>query len=541
MSRLSEAPATFTVGDALREPALAESELVSGAGGLGVPVQAVGVLDVGDLAGVSANQFVLVSAYALLGANVDLLVKQLKSRGAAALGIKIEPYWSEMPEALIHAADETDLPLLRLPPGRFEDLINPLLSTIVDRQAVVLRSMEGLHRDLTRAVLSDDDLGSAARILSEALGREVAIFDEDGEPLIASDGDEASWAQLGDDVVRESNVNQFARDGQTYLVAPISAKGRRYGAICVRGADSADVIAPTAAVEAAVVTGMQLLVGRQMDSVHRRFESEVLDDLIAGRLSGREARIRAERVGWPVRRPYVVLLVARGTGQTAANRRPAELAIAHEDFQAFSRALRFEPLQPRRFRYLGGLGIVVPFPRDDDPKAVARAIVTRLARVRSVSWAQERVIVAASRPSRNIGQLPRAVREARLALELAPAAHVRDQHLWHFDDLGVARLVASASDHNRLVRIAREELAPLFDMDARLSRELVDALGVLLAHNLRLSESAQDLFFHYNTVRNRIARLRELLGPRLETADGQRRLWLAFLALRISELEQVQG
>jgi DNA-binding PucR family transcriptional regulator len=77
--------------------------------------------------------------------------------------------------------------------------------------------------------------------------------------------------------------------------------------------------------------------------------------------------------------------------------------------------------------------------------------------------------------------------------------------------------------------LARVQLAPLEELSAGARARLTTTLAVWLAEQGRPGAVATRLGIHPQTARYRIARLRELFGPRLD--DPDQRFWLE-VALR---------
>jgi PucR family transcriptional regulator, purine catabolism regulatory protein len=143
-----------------------------------------------------------------------------------------------------------------------------------------------------------------------------------------------------------------------------------------------------------------------------------------------------------------------------------------------------------------------------------------------------------SRPRLAVTELPEAAREAALALLTSPRVRAGERRVEHFDDLGAERLLARVTDLDRLATMALEALGPLGDPGLPGRNELLTTLAALLAHNMRLADAVGELYFHYNTVRHRLARLRSLLGTQLEEPEERLGLALALTALRVVAVER---
>lgn len=124
-----------------------------------------------------------------------------------------------------------------------------------------------------------------------------------------------------------------------------------------------------------------------------------------------------------------------------------------------------------------------------------------------------------------------AAESARLAERALALAHGAPGPVWA-DDRRVDLLLLGDPDMAR--GLADEVLGPLALAPDATRERLVETLAAWLEHQGEVRPTAQQLHVHTQTVRYRVAQLRELLGDRMGSAEGRLELELALRARRLA-------
>ncbi len=124
----------------------------------------------------------------------------------------------------------------------------------------------------------------------------------------------------------------------------------------------------------------------------------------------------------------------------------------------------------------------------------------------------------------------RSLRWARKALALAHTGAIDPSRspIRARDHLATLILLG---DEELAAALAADRLAPLLDLPQVERERLIQTLESWLDHQRHTPRVAAELHVHPQTVRYRVARLRELLGHRLESAEGRFELEMALRAL----------
>lgn len=529
--------AALTLREVLEHPCVAGHEVVAGHRGLGRLVRDVAVLDNEDLDQIRMGQLLLSNAYSLLDANLVHLVSALQRRGAVALGIKLSDFWDAPPGPLVRASNSYGFPLVVLPEGPFFQIINPLLTWISERQVAELERSAELHDRLLRAAVdTNGDAHSVLALLDQALGRRVAVTSHDGVVLWHT-GSPGCWPATDmARVARRRRSGFTAIEGEPAMVVAVPGSASPRTLVIARGVHPEDVLARAALAHAAIVIGMLQIERRQLNEVHRRFSRELLEDLATGRLTDAGMiHTRAAWLGWSLDTPYVVI-AARCITAGGACRRSAEcdacvstIEAALPQLRVLRRSLDADVWQ---LASAPGPAAVVSLRDDVDGASVVDALReasdTRGTAQRAIGVSDVRTDLSNLRPAFLEAVL------AAITLMNAPGRAAAQG----FRDLGPMRLLAHATDVELMAASAAEVLGHMASDDSESSTELLSTLTALAGHSMRLRATADDAYFHYNTIRHRFARIRKELGAMLDDPTGRLLVSLAVQAVQLLRVQE---
>jgi purine catabolism regulator len=300
---------------------------------------------------------------------------------------------------------------------------------------------------------------------------------------------------------------------------------------------------------AAAIAALLITREQAVTAVENKYQGDFLRDLLLRRTA--DPAYVAEHVatfGWDLDRPVVVVAAEIDPSDEAAS--SAQRRQWQERFSAAWRQVT-EALAPGSPTVDFSSEVVVLLPVADAPgERGARAerggaagrhashdVVRRavLAVAGDKGGGRRSFSVGVSRVAASLDQLPEAYAQARRAVEIGRRVRGGGSTTY-FDQLGLYRLIALVPDgpegDGELRSFVRDVLGPLAEATTE-AADLRETLQVLLDANFNVAEAARVQFFHYNTMRYRVAKLERLLGP-LST-DPHLRLDVA-VALRVREI-----
>lgn len=121
--------------------------------------------------------------------------------------------------------------------------------------------------------------------------------------------------------------------------------------------------------------------------------------------------------------------------------------------------------------------------------------------------------------------------EARLALTVEMAKAV-PQKVAHFDEMGLYRILFDKRNKQELDLLLEETLGKIYSYDKEKGSDYLQLIKVFFNNNYSMQDTAKAMFVHYNTIRYRIGKIKNLFGFDLSETDVRMQL---HICLRIAQ------
>jgi purine catabolism regulator len=559
-------PLTLREALTMADP-LQKARVLAGRQGLDRIVTSVNVMEVPDILDwVRPGQLLVTTMYPLRDniAEIETLVPRLAEKGLAGLAITPLSFIEEFPQCMLDAANRLGFPLIELPPKvSFIDIIQPLTSKILNLQAEELRQSEQILHQFIDLVLSGGSYTDIAHVIAQVIECPVTIVDRFRRVLghgFLIGQTQAFRTFLWDDSGEDSYLNDLYKpelvetipgseakrmriagpDGLIDpVVCPIKVSSMMLGEIILWGPLSYPLqFTGLIAIEhGSTVVALKMMEMRSISEVEQRFRNETLELLLSDQPATRE-RITylAREQGNRLSSPFVVIVVKPDLPSGVILSEGAEQSNVDSSLHLAKRYVR--RIAPEASFWNRGPRLVVFFPLLSQNLASSKAfLLGELSKVCERIGSENEpytVSMGISGPVSDLTKFRQAYEYAEQSLDIGRMFQERAKGVvTHYEDLGLFRVVSLAESPASLQRFCQDAIGPLLAYDREHGTELVTTLRIYLEHSQNLAQTAKALHVHYNTLRYRLDRIREVLGDILENQQQRLSIEIALQFYRV--------
>jgi purine catabolism regulator len=531
----------LTLRQVLKMPCLTRAQVLSGASGLDFQVSSVTVTDVPDFfQWLRGNEFILTTGYAFQGNTESLgkIMYHLKESNVAGLGIKFNRFLSELPESVRIISDEVGVPIVSIPyESSWTDIINPIMTEIINLQAVQLEHSDKIRKRLIEQVLGQGGLGEIARILAEFVENPSAIINLASNQVFSSttrknssDIEVISELYLTGEGESSIVIQQVPEISQIQgvrprVVVPIEAVGVKTGYIIIfekfRPFCSTDIIPLE---QATIVSALEIEKMEAHRKAKRNLRHHLLRQILEeDQLPYQTAKLSFQEVGWELSEHYLVFAVDIDIEEQKSSKK-----LGKSIWEIYEYILRncSRLFSSKVIIGLNG-GRHLIFLQPVNPTTIIESVVDSFTRGLKSSLIQLTNEIA-KETSINIGSgrfysgyngIPIAYKEALQALEIGTQIFGPNR-VTHFSELGLYRILHHEGIRNELKLFFHEVLDPLM-ANKNENKELLETLQVFLETGGNYRLAAKKLFLHQNTIRYRIESIERLCNVNFKNENDR--------------------
>jgi purine catabolism regulator len=443
---------------------------------------------------------------------------------------------------VIQAAADYDLPILVVYGDvSLRDALQDISGLLVDRQKQISERGMQLYRRLTEISREGQGLTAMTEIMSRLTGKIVTVQDKrlEFKAVTIPHDSTVDEMELREVLGRQETLPEALRDRKAAanmrqsqwqqllpmketqlarLLSPIISGDRARGFVSVIGSpDELDLLDALTVEHGAAACALEMAKVKAISETRKTLRGNFLEGLLAGKLTQPEIQRLAGRLGHDTNRPHAIITFTWDGENKPSLRRletPISWLLSGNDWTALTHTYADD-----------FLCVFLTLHELDEEMSSAVELAHRVKELLRSEFPEVRLICGLSGPANALAEWPAVLQQAVLAMQLAQRLHMNS--VSRFDSLGINELLSQLEQSPALQRFCDLIIGPLVQYDKEHRSSHVGTISAYFDHHGNVSQTADALFIHRNTLLYRLERIQEMTGQDLDQADARLALQLA--------------
>ncbi|MEG0834271.1 MAG: PucR family transcriptional regulator ligand-binding domain-containing protein [Christensenellaceae bacterium] len=501
-----------TITEILLLSGFKNAKVVAGNGGVTRLVDNATLMEVPDIVSfVEVNTLLITTLFPIAEdiTQIANLIPQLNKRGAAGICIKPLRYIDRIPSVMFEQANALDFPIIELPEGtNLATLANQILSVSLNDRIAQLQFRDAVHQGMMELLLG----GASAEVLlcklSELLCHNIILLDNDFGCVCAAnfnrdrgDVEICNGAEI-------STINfQYGIGNFNISMFPIKAGNKQFGYVYIPEPAPDDENVKMAMEQAAMLLATVFFKENAVLLNQRNFKDVFIRDLLQGKIATDiEMENKSKAFNLSLHFPGFIVCVQLFTQQELIRKRFYNELI---DRNSTNRELSslYRRNQGENVVYFND-GVVI-LEKGESEQQIQEFYHSILKPLEHCAGEKSKIGIGISRIIRDYRGMKegygQALNMVRVGNTLNPESFVS----LHSEN-SLFEILESITNHTALRAFINLKLKTVIEYDQKNGTDFLDTFRILIHHGFNGKKAAESTYVHYNTMRYRIGKLRQL-------------------------------
>lgn len=532
----------ITVENMLKLDNFFEFKVIAGHNGLQREITSVSVMEAPDVNDwVKGGEFFITTGYCMKDnpkAFEDLIIN-MNNSGVSALGIKLNRFIEELPERVVNTANRLSFPLIECPINfAFVEIINPVLSTIIDDQSKRMQHSEKIHKSFTQLVINGGDTQKIVNTLRNVIKDEVVFYDTYHEKKYFSANSEkfiSDIKALGlDEMLSSYKSYQINIDKKNYGYIIISSERTK----CGQTIDYDEI-----AIEHAS-TVLKLEIQKKISNmqVESRYRDEFVRDLIINNIKTlEEVNNRSKLYDWDLSTGMISVIVDIDNFKLQYLKmkdKEKNYSLEETKLLIFESSIKIMKKYFNQVIYTNYSDSIVFLLKSlCNDKSMFKKELKKICEeicVQVLNDYKFTVIIGVGNYEKSVMYVHRSFENAKRAIKLGRVIYKCNKVIF-FNELGVYKLLAMIYKSEDAKEFYLSNLRKLIDYDIKNNGFLVKTLRYIVQNDWNLKAASRDMFVHYNTIKYRFNKICELIDFDLRDPEQKTNIIISLKLMEMAE------
>jgi purine catabolism regulator len=421
-----------------------------------------------------------------------------------------------------------------------QEIQRRMLTILINQRSALIERGVKIHAQLSQLEAEGMGLVSLVQAMYEISSRGILIQDKRGHILSEHSSPTLSgiWKDVLEKLGSLESLPEFLIDrkragsqgtifsqkipgGLERLIAPIIVKEMARGYLSIVGLENElDDLDHLVIEQGRLVCAIEMARNKAIREAEKRLEGDLLSALLQDNLSPREASLWVQTMGLDLSQAHVALRFAWDSPSPPSQRRLA--TIVNGEFARLGLRVIVNAMGNEIICFCQ---VPAEMKRPEPALALGKAVLDQATR----EYPEIPARCGIGAMAQELQDWRVSLRQAGQALEMA--RRLEERKPLFYSDLSVYRLLFQLEYSPELIAFRQETLGALLAYEG--VSELIHTLEAYFEHNGNLSQTAEALFIHRNTLIYRMERIAAITDLDLDNAEDRLKLQLALHIYRM--------